>query len=284
MKFAFVTYIMNGNSYVEGAKVLATSILKTNTKYPIFIFVTPDISESIRADLKKFFDDVFEIDYINHKCIELKTKNMQNIYGNWIEKSFTKLRILEETYLKDYDKLCYLDADQVVLSNIDDLFLLNTPALCYDSEYSNKYLRNGFKNAFTNYKHSETVKWEFLSDNFKSPMIGKTGIIIFKQNNNWFNTCIEILNKSQIYGHKHLFNGFEEQLLAEMFIKLKIDTTNISLMYCWCGGQFQAILPKSNVKIINYYGKEKPWNTDNSIYLDYYIWKYFEKEMLDKYK
>ena len=49
----------------------------------------------------------------------------KEMYGPWIDVSFTKWHCLG---LTQYDRICFVDADKIMLTNIDDIFQMAAPA------------------------------------------------------------------------------------------------------------------------------------------------------------
>lgn len=270
---------MNGPKYLIGAKVLATSLLATNTKYPIILMVTNDVE--IDDEIKVLFNQVIQIDYIKRNCKPLMTKMMQHNYTTWIESSFTKLNVFNKKIFTDFDKLIYLDADQLVIKNIDHLFQLSTPALSFDSEFSNKYHINGIYNPYQFVKHGETIHHTIIQRNFNDTIVGSSGTIVLTPSNEFFSTLMFLLYKQPDipYGF-NLYNGFEEQILAETFIHLGISPTHLSKLYCWNAGHYK-LLDNATLYVVNYYGLKKPW-LDRPLFLDNFIWLYF-RDLMKKY-
>ena len=105
---AFVTFLSD-DIYLVGARVLHQSIKDTNTKYPMVVLVTDGVSMDSISILKSDGCFVKKIDVVpNPKSDEIRYK--------WV---YTKLRAWE---LTEYDRVVFLDADIVVLDNIDELF------------------------------------------------------------------------------------------------------------------------------------------------------------------
>ncbi|MGI4814583.1 MAG: hypothetical protein ACRYGG_14795 [Janthinobacterium lividum] len=270
--YGYVTFVMGNGHYLNGAKVLATSLMKTNSKFPIILFVTPDVV--IDAECLMLFDEIITINYITHKCKNLMTDSMDRIYGSWIEKSFTKLNVFNEKwYSRRMEKIIYLDADQIVLENLDHLFNLPTPAMSFDSEYSDMYFIQGINNPFKHLTSGDIVPYKMLRDNFYKNIVAASGTMIISPNQMFFDRAIAILKSYDEYGHK-IYNGFDEQLIAETLIDLKINSTHISKLYCWNAGQYQA-LRSGMAYVINYYGRSKPWLSPKIKYFDEFIWEYF---------
>jgi glycogenin glucosyltransferase len=119
MKNAYVTYLST-DSYLMGVLALRQSWLASGSKYPFYCLVTKEVSDSVVDDLKSR-----GVKIIKTPLIELP-KNLtdyndkycyagQNVLKNY----FNKLVIFA---LDSFDKIIYLDADMIILDNIDELF------------------------------------------------------------------------------------------------------------------------------------------------------------------
>jgi hypothetical protein len=64
--------------------------------------VTNDVSKYAREALATVFDLVVEVEYVEFTCVPFATSKQQSMYGNWIERSFTKWRCLQ---FRQYDKV-----------------------------------------------------------------------------------------------------------------------------------------------------------------------------------
>lgn len=113
MSSAYVTALCNGDGYVPGVEALGRSLVRTGTQYPKLVLVTPDVPEAARATLEKEGWGVHEIE-----PIENPNPDTNQLFARF-RNTFTKLRAFA---LTEYEKLVFLDADTIVLQNIDDLF------------------------------------------------------------------------------------------------------------------------------------------------------------------
>ena len=118
-RFAYVTLVMRGDDYVIGALVLAKSLKWSRTIHQTVCMVTSDVSEKAVCLLKQAFDRVELIEYINMPCRKLNTNKQEKMYGAWTHLSLTCFRCL---LLEDYEKICLMDSDVVVLRNMDNIF------------------------------------------------------------------------------------------------------------------------------------------------------------------
>ncbi len=116
-RFAFVT-LLYGDSNDLGARVLGRSIDKHAFSSSLSsppekaILVTPDVHPDTVASLES---DGWMI----HKVESVPNPNLR--YTSRLSGVFTKL-LLHEEFLEIYDRVVFLDADTLLLANIDELF------------------------------------------------------------------------------------------------------------------------------------------------------------------
>lgn len=139
---AYITYLAT-DDYLVGVATLWESLQQSKTSYPFYCMVTDRISDDVveelrRLNIKVIFSPVIRLpenllDYNSKYC----NKN-QEVLQNY----FQKLIIFG---LEKFEKLVYLDADMIVLKNIDELF--DKPhmagAIDHIDEESNRYYING---------------------------------------------------------------------------------------------------------------------------------------------
>ncbi len=113
MRETFVTLICGGDDYVPGAEALGHSIRLTATTRPMMALVTADVSDAARGRLEEQGWLVREVIGIANPSQE------QALLFHRFGPVYTKLRVWE---LTDFDTVVYLDADTLVLHNVDELF------------------------------------------------------------------------------------------------------------------------------------------------------------------
>lgn len=118
MRCAYVTTLCNGDDYVPGVEALGRSLDRTGTTRPKLVQVTADVPAAARRALSEKGWRILDI-----APIENPNPAPSQFFPRFAN-TFTKLRAFD---LTDYDKLVLLDADTIVLQNIDDLF--DRPAL-----------------------------------------------------------------------------------------------------------------------------------------------------------
>ncbi|XP_027463600.1 glycogenin-2 isoform X5 [Zalophus californianus] len=111
---AFVTLATN-DIYCQGALVLGQSLRNQRATRKLVVLITPQVSSLLRVILTKVFDEVIEVNLIDS--------------ADYIHLAFLKRPELGVTLTKlhcwtltHYSKCVFLDADTLVLSNIDELF------------------------------------------------------------------------------------------------------------------------------------------------------------------
>ncbi|XP_074477863.1 glycogenin-1b isoform X1 [Sebastes fasciatus] len=111
---AFVTLATNDN-YARGAMVLGKSLRIHKTSRKLVVLIGPQMSEQCRAVLKRIFDEVRVVDVLDSG----DTAHLAMMKRPDLGVTFTKLHCWTLTH---YSKCVFMDADTLVLSNIDELF------------------------------------------------------------------------------------------------------------------------------------------------------------------
>lgn len=263
--FAYATLVMLGDKYVAGALALGQSLIDSGTRYDLVCMVTEDVSETAIQSLRATYHSVVTVPYIQFKCGTMMTQRQKELYSDWIDYSFTKWQVFQ---LVVYDKVLYLDADHVVVRNVDHLFLLHAPAMCFRSE---------FNKAYENYRHGDRITATNLKHFLKNhTSLAATGTLLLTPNKLTFMVIVKQINTHNKLLHNNRYhNGFEEIVLTQALIALDQDVTQLSQLYVWNAGAYKNIL-RQEPYVINYYGDKKPWhNADTPRYMDEYIWRYF---------
>lgn len=113
MNTAYVTTVCHGDGYVPGVEALGMSLQASGAKHPLVVMVTPDVTEEGRQRLTAAGWQLREVEYIANP-----TPAEGQLFARFAH-VFTKLRAWE---LIEFDKVVLLDADTIVLQNIDELF------------------------------------------------------------------------------------------------------------------------------------------------------------------
>lgn len=113
MKKAYATAICHGDTYSPGVEALGKSLRAHGTDVPMVAMVTSDVSAAARRGLTEQGWHVREVEPIQNP------NPASSLLFPRFSQVFTKLRAWE---LCDYDKVVFLDADTLVLQNVDELF------------------------------------------------------------------------------------------------------------------------------------------------------------------
>ncbi|XP_055834524.1 UDP-glucuronate:xylan alpha-glucuronosyltransferase 2-like [Solanum dulcamara] len=107
---AYATVLHSSGKYVCGAITLAQSLVRTRTKRDLVLLLDDNISESKRYALTKAG---WKLRFIKRIRNPRADKNTYNKYN------YSKFRLWQ---LTDYEKVVFVDADIIVLRNMDILF------------------------------------------------------------------------------------------------------------------------------------------------------------------
>lgn len=111
---AFVTLATN-DQYALGALVWAASLRQVGTKKQVCILITKGVSDSIRNVLPQFFDLIQLVDVFE----STDTAILQILKRPELSVTLTKLHCWK---LTQFSKCVFMDADTLVVKNIDELF------------------------------------------------------------------------------------------------------------------------------------------------------------------
>lgn len=110
---AYVTTITN-QVYYKGLKVLIKTLRQTKTTIPIFVMLPTNVEVALKDSVRALNVTVTECD-----PIEIPSDSKEaNIMSHW-NQTFFKLNVFR---LTQFRKIIYIDADMLVLQNIDHLF------------------------------------------------------------------------------------------------------------------------------------------------------------------
>jgi len=231
---AFVT-LLTSESYIQGVVALAHSLHLTNTQNEIVCMVTKDISSDIVDKLekpRKLFDRIIYVDEYNSK----DQKNLKLLGRPELGITFTKLNVWK---LVQYDYVAFLDADTIVLKNIDSLF------------DQIKQVHNQGNVAFI---AAPDVGWP---DHFNS------GVFVCKPD---IQTYSDLIDFSTSIGS---FDGGDQGLLNRYFNQWNnIPNARLSFKYNVTPSTFYTYAPayqehQDDIKVVHFIGNSKPWLSNN---------------------
>lgn len=133
--YSYVSLLTN-DSYSYGIVLLVESMKAVKTKYPLHVLVTKNVSNAVLELLNQLENVTYEIvDYIpiTEEIYEFNKKKNPALAVTW-KNCWTKFRIFN---LIQFDKIVFLDADIMLMKNLDHLFTKKHMTAALDGEYFN---------------------------------------------------------------------------------------------------------------------------------------------------
>ncbi|TKA28903.1 hypothetical protein B0A50_03314 [Salinomyces thailandicus] len=116
-KYAYTTLITRA-SYLAGVIILAHTIKKQGSQYPLLVYYTPSLNQDAIRALEL---EAPKLNLILKPCDLLlpRASIKVNLIAERFGDTWTKLRVFD---CIDYDAVCYLDADMAIYRNMDEVF------------------------------------------------------------------------------------------------------------------------------------------------------------------
>jgi len=232
---AFVT-LLTSETYIQGVVALAHSLHLTNTQNEIVCMVTKDISSDIVEKLEKPGELFNRVIYVDEYDSE-DQKNLELLDRPELGITFTKLNVWK---LVQYDYVAFLDADTIVLRNIDTLF---------------DQIKQVYNQGNVAFIAAPDVGWP---DHFNS------GVFVCKPDLQIYS---DLINCSQSMGS---FDGGDQGLLNRYFNQWNnIPNARLSFKYNVTPSTFYTYAPayqehQDDIKVVHFIGNNKPWLSSNS--------------------
>lgn len=222
MSEAFVT-LATTDEYVCGALVLATSLREVKTTKQLACLLTKGVSPHMQDLCHRIFDYVEIVDVLDSKDVV----NLTLLARPDLGVTFTKLHCWR---LTQYQKAVFLDADTLVIQNIDDLFEREELSAAPDP---------GWPDCFN------------------------SGVFVFVPN---MDTYTSLLNFAVTTGS---FDGGDQGLLNLFFSDwaTKDIRRHLPFLYNVISQSLYSYAPaltrfRNQIRVIHFIGKEKPWLTE----------------------
>ncbi|MBN3307999.1 GLYG protein, partial [Amia calva] len=214
---AFVTLATN-DIYGKGALVLGVSLRNHKTSRQLVVLITPQVSQSMRTVLQKVFDEVMQVDVLDSKDSAHLTLMQRPELGV----TLTKLHCWT---LTQYSKCIFMDADTLVLSNIDELFERKELSAAPDP---------GWPDCFN------------------------SGVFVFSPSNETYEKLIKFCTE-KARGDQGILNSFFSNWATADISK------HLPFIYNLSSIAIYSYLPAfkqygANAKVVHFLGKVKPWN------------------------
>ncbi|XP_019486919.1 PREDICTED: glycogenin-1 isoform X1 [Hipposideros armiger] len=217
---AFVTLTTN-DAYAKGALVLGSSLKHHRTTRRLVVLTTPQVSDSMRKVLETVFDEVIMVDVLDSGDSAHLTLMKRPELGV----TLTKLHCWS---LTQYSKCVFMDADTLVLANIDDLFEREELSAAPDP---------GWPDCFN------------------------SGVFVYQPSVETYNQLLHIASE------QGSFDGGDQGLL-NMFFSSWATTDirkHLPFIYNLSSISIYSYLPAfkafgANAKVVHFLGRTKPWN------------------------
>ncbi len=285
--------VMLKEPYACGAAVVAQSLRAVATQYPIWCMVSDGISAECVDFLRRQFDNVVHVPLISHEVVPMRSTKQREIYGGWIHHSFTKWNILNPAIFP-VNKVILLDADMLVLQNIDDLFNLEPPALTFSSPWARPYAKlkgapnhymischNGRK--WRELDHGDRVPYDAIKAGLQGGILGLACMVLVKPTQKLFDNMLKILNENAKFGNSKCISGMDEQLLAMTLLTSDKPIHHIHQSYNWIVGKTDWLARGVKPKTQQYY-HGKPWDEDPDVteWQDIVQWWTVAREVMER--
>lgn len=136
--YSYIT-LLSDDSYIYGIILLQESLRRVNTKYPLKVLITSNVSKPILEIIKQLNLGYQIIEPIIFQKLINYNKDIHSVFAKTWALCLSKLEIFNQT---QYDKLVFLDADILVLKNLDHLFEYPHLTSAIDGEYFNLWPNN----------------------------------------------------------------------------------------------------------------------------------------------
>ncbi|XP_030623475.1 glycogenin-1b [Chanos chanos] len=217
---AFVTLATNDN-YAKGAMVLGKSLKNHKTSRKLVALVGPHVSDPSREVLRQIYDEVRLVDVLDSG----DTAHLAMMKRPDLGVTFTKLHCWTLTH---YSKCVFMDADTLVLSNIDELF---------DREELSAAPDPGWPDCFN------------------------SGVFVFRPSNETYGKLLQYCTEHGSFdgGDQGVLNGFFSNWSTADITK------HLPFIYNMSSIAIYTYLPAfkqygANAKVVHFLGQTKPWS------------------------
>ncbi|XP_056213999.1 glycogenin-1 isoform X5 [Falco biarmicus] len=217
---SFVTLATN-DSYVKGALVLGSSLQQYRTTRKLTALITPQVSDLMRRVLEKVFDEVILVNVLDSG----DSAHLALMKRPELGVTLTKLHCWE---LTQFSKCVFMDADTMVLSNIDELFEREELSAAPDP---------GWPDCFN------------------------SGVFVYRPSIETYNQLLQFATE------KGSFDGADQGLLNTFFSSWATTdiSKHLPFIYNLSSTSVYSYLPAfkafgANTKVVHFLGSTKPWN------------------------
>eukprot|EP00730_Choanoeca_flexa_P003877 TRINITY_DN11531_c1_g1_i6.p1 TRINITY_DN11531_c1_g1~~TRINITY_DN11531_c1_g1_i6.p1 ORF type:complete len:350 (+),score=93.54 TRINITY_DN11531_c1_g1_i6:85-1134(+) len=217
---AYVTLVTN-DAYVIGALVLGHSLRRTQTERVLVCLVTDGVSDLQKYRLEDVFDQLVSVRELDSQDVS----HLALLNRPELGVTFTKMHAFK---LVQFDKCVFMDADTLVLNNVDDLFDKGEFAAAPD------------------------VGW---------PDCFNSGVFVFTPSQSTFSDLVAM---ADVEGS---FDGGDQGLLNQYFSSWATSgpEARLSFGYNMTANASYGYAPayaryRDQVRVVHFIGAHKPWN------------------------
>ncbi|KAI9700245.1 MAG: hypothetical protein M1836_002259 [Candelina mexicana] len=219
--YAWAT-LLTRPSYLAGVIILAHTLKKHGTKYPLIVLTTPTLPASCASILER---EGRRSNLVTVKQVgPLLPRENVHVIAERFTDTWTKLRVFE---LTTYDKLVFIDADIMILRNMDELLDFQLPGpdwlganhACVCNLDKDKFAADDWKAencAYTPIRHPDalTKPTPVLKDSRGTHQLLNSGMFIFEPSEALWEKMMSFFNTTP------LLNSFafpDQDFLIEFF-------------------------------------------------------------------
>ncbi|XP_067898709.1 glycogenin-1-like isoform X1 [Heterodontus francisci] len=252
---AFVTLATN-DLYGKGALVLGTSLRNHRTTKQLVILIAPQVSNNMRVALGRIFDEVILVDVLDSK----DSAHLAMIKRPELGVTFTKLHCWTLTH---YSKCIFMDADTLVLCNIDELFEREELSAAPDPGWPDCFNTGVFVYRPSIATYSELLQCSTEKGSFDDTQELTAGQVVMQEQEVLEQDCPTYGPRGRIQPAK----GGDQGLLNSFFSNWSTADINkhLPFIYNLSSVAVYSYLPAfkqygADAKVVHFLGKVKPWN------------------------
>ena len=130
--YSYVTYLTN-DSYAYGVALLVESMSRVDTKYPLHVLVTDEVSAAALEILQQLHVTYERVDILpTPEAIYQHNLDYEAATAATWRNCWTQFKVFD---LTQFDKIVFLDADVMIMKNLDHLFAAPHMTAALDGEY-----------------------------------------------------------------------------------------------------------------------------------------------------
>lgn len=217
---AFVT-LATTDGYALGALVVAQSLRKVGTQRSLVVMISNNLSDLIKQTLETSFDEVVVVEELN----SYDNENLTLLSRPELGVTFTKINCW---LLEKYSKCVFLDADVLVLRDIDDLFEREEFSAAPDA---------GWPDCFN------------------------SGVFVYQPSKETFRKLVQFASQQDAS-----FDGGDQGLLNNFFSNWRTSdiSRHLPFIYNVTSNTFYSYVPavkrfRNDIRLVHFAGALKPW-------------------------